>query len=124
MNGIQIEDLWSNPLSSSFLNIDLTKFETPFDLPFIWAIMHSFAVAASTFSVEHLGIIHLVRSCAYQGVRNVSFSENFAYVLNEWSLMRRERVDFQYTFSIPENNETAILHVQKQSLGIVSSKVN
>ena len=24
--------------------------------------------------------------CAYQGVRNVSFSENFAYVLNEWSL--------------------------------------
>ena len=25
------------------------------------------------------------RTCAYQGVRNVSFSENFAYVLNEWS---------------------------------------
>ena len=24
--------------------------------------------------------------CAYQGVRNVSFSENFANVLNEWSL--------------------------------------
>ena len=24
--------------------------------------------------------------CAYQGVRNVNFSENFAYVLNEWSL--------------------------------------
>ena len=24
--------------------------------------------------------------CAYQGVRNVSFSQNFAYVLNEWSL--------------------------------------
>ena len=23
--------------------------------------------------------------CAYQGVRNVSFSENFAYVLNEWT---------------------------------------
>ena len=23
------------------------------------------------------------RTCAYQGVRNVSFSENFAYVLNE-----------------------------------------
>ena len=51
----------------------------------------------------NLGIIHLVRkqifretnisyplirtsTCAYQGVRNVSFSENFAYVLNEWSL--------------------------------------
>ena len=26
------------------------------------------------------------RSCAYQGVRNVSFLENFAYVLNGWSL--------------------------------------
>ena len=25
------------------------------------------------------------RSCAYQGVRNVSFSENFANVMNEWS---------------------------------------
>ena len=26
------------------------------------------------------------RTCAYQGVRNVSFTENFAYyVLNEWS---------------------------------------
>ena len=26
------------------------------------------------------------RTCTYQGVRNVSFSENFAYVVNEWSL--------------------------------------
>ena len=25
------------------------------------------------------------RMCEYQGVRNISFSENFAYVLNEWS---------------------------------------
>ena len=24
-------------------------------------------------------------ACAYQGVRNVSFSEKFSYVLNEWS---------------------------------------
>ena len=24
--------------------------------------------------------------CAYQGLRNLSFSENFVYVLNEWSL--------------------------------------
>ena len=24
------------------------------------------------------------RMCVYQGVRNVSFSENFAYVLNGW----------------------------------------
>ena len=27
-----------------------------------------------------------MRSCAYQGVRNVSFSEDFAYVLNGWIL--------------------------------------
>ena len=31
-----------------------------------------------------LGIIHLVCACTYQGVRNVSFSEKFEYVLNEW----------------------------------------
>ena len=28
---------------------------------------------------------YLVRACAYQGVRNISFSENFAKVINEWS---------------------------------------
>ena len=28
----------------------------------------------------------LTRTCAYQEVRNVSFSENFAYVLNGWPL--------------------------------------
>ena len=45
-----------------------------------------------------LGIIHLVcaqnfpknwnfiRTCTYEGVRNVTFSKSFAYVLNEWSL--------------------------------------
>ena len=27
-------------------------------------------------------------TCAYQGVENVSFSENFAYVLNEQPLMQ------------------------------------
>ena len=32
-------------------------------------------------------LIH-TRTCAYQGVRNVSFSENFAYVLNGWPLHR------------------------------------
>ena len=26
-------------------------------------------------------------SCAYQGVRNISSLENFAYVLNGWSLL-------------------------------------
>ena len=30
------------------------------------------------------GIIHSVRTCAYQGVRNVSFSETFANILKEY----------------------------------------
>ena len=51
-------------------------------------------------TVHKIGVIHLVRTqnfpktnisyplirtraCAYHGVRNFSFSENFAYVLNE-----------------------------------------
>ena len=43
-----------------------------------------------------------VRMCAYQGVRNVSFSENFAYVLIGWpqSVLeihyRRTRESFQH----------------------------
>ena len=31
-----------------------------------------------------------VCACAYQGVENVSFSENFAYVLYEWPLSQSE----------------------------------
>ena len=27
--------------------------------------------------------------CAFQGVKNISFSENFAYALNEWPLKSR-----------------------------------
>ena len=27
-----------------------------------------------------------MRTCVYQGVRNVSFSEDIAYALKEWSL--------------------------------------
>ena len=29
-------------------------------------------------------------TCVYQGVKNVSFSENFENGLNKWSLMRKE----------------------------------
>ena len=90
----------------------IQRIQLLFDLPFVCAVMHRHAAAASWFSGEHLGIIHFVRlqnfqktnisyslirnkrTCAYQGVRNVSFLENFAYVLNERSLMRNEKVDF------------------------------
>ena len=45
------------------------------------------------------------RACAYQGVTNVSFSENFAYVLNGWFLMPKVvtkviRSDFCLSFSV------------------------
>ena len=32
--------------------------------------------------------------CAYQGIRNVRFSEHFTHVLNEWSLMNDKAVKF------------------------------
>ena len=32
------------------------------------------------------------RTCAYRGVRNLSFSKNFAYVLNGWPLSRITRI--------------------------------
>ena len=39
------------------------------------------------------------RTCSYQGIRNVNFSENFAYVLNEWLIV--EKV-FRVLFLEPE----------------------
>ena len=44
---------------------------------------HSFSTYAK-FSEKLIFLtpIH-TRTCAYQGIRNVSLSENFAYVLNE-----------------------------------------
>ena len=40
------------------------------------------------------------RTCAYQRVRNVSFSENCAYVLNEWShTYHRSNLHYTYTFN-------------------------
>ena len=42
-------------------------------------------------------------SCAYQGVRNVSFPENFAYLLNGWPLSRKN-LRFLSFFSLFENS--------------------
>ena len=49
---------------------------------------YSFSMYAK-FS-EKLTILNpwITRTCAYQWVRNVSFSQNFVYVPNEWSLNR------------------------------------
>ena len=45
-------------------------------------------------------LIH-TRTCAYQGVRNVSFSENFAHVLNGWPLT----YFFKKTFCRPKRKQ-------------------
>ena len=52
---------------------------------FLWIM---YLVRTQNFPKTNISdpLIH-TRMCAYQGVRNVSFSENFAYVLNEWPLM-------------------------------------
>ena len=47
---------------------------------FIWCVRKTFRKINISYPLIR------TRTCAYQGVRNVSFSENFAYVLNEWSL--------------------------------------
>ena len=40
-----------------------------------------------------------IRTCAYQRVRNISFSENFAHVLNRWSLKLDLNTPFTLHFS-------------------------
>ena len=52
--------------------------------------VHSFSAYAILFYFffEKTNIFYPListRTCAYQEVRNISFSENFAYILNEWS---------------------------------------
>ena len=75
----------------------------------VWKVFCQMALSSTheTKSVIQYGIIHLVytqfffpktnisylwyshvRTCAYQGVRNVNFSEHLAYAHNEWSIYR------------------------------------
>ena len=55
--------------------------EISFELNGHWD--HLFSIYA-TLSEKHTFLIR-TRLCSYQRVRNVSFLENFAYVLNEWT---------------------------------------
>ena len=48
-----------------------------------WGVIHE--VRAQNFPKELL----FLTPCAYQGVRNVTFSENFVYVLNGWFLNKK-----------------------------------
>ena len=49
-----------------------------------------------------------IRACAYQGVKNVRFSENFEDVLNEWtqamSLFWRSPIYFLWNFKFKRSN--------------------
>ena len=52
-------------------------------------------------------------ACSYQGVRNVSFSENFAYVLNEWPLCKASNNIMKTTCITTENAAKAWKRPQK-----------
>ena len=52
-----------------------------------------------------------IRTCVYQGVRNVSFSENFAYVLNEWHLWRWMHTE-AYFFTLSSIHDGAFCEEQ------------
>ena len=58
-------------------------------LLFIFIRSHSFSTYAKFYKKLSCPLPSAIRTrmCAYQGVRNGSFSESFTYVLNEWSLM-------------------------------------
>ena len=48
---------------------------------------HLFSTCAKFSKKTNISYLLIcIRTCAYQAVRNVSFSEDFAYLLNEWSL--------------------------------------
>ena len=45
-------------------------------------------VCTQNFPKNYILPLICTRACAYHGVKNVSFPENFVYVLNEWSLLQ------------------------------------
>ena len=65
-------------------------------LTFLTPDTHTYAYHA------HIRITH-THTCAHQGVTNISFSENFAYLLNEWPLSgiarRLGKEDWSQAFS-------------------------
>ena len=56
---------------------------------------HSFSEYGKFFRKTNISYpLIRTRTCAYQGVRNASFSENLAYVLNEWSPIKLTMIIF------------------------------
>ena len=57
------------------------------------------------------------RTCAYQGVRNVSFSENFAYVLNGWLHPSKEQSSHR-SFSVKNGVLKICANFTKNTFGM------
>ena len=81
-------------------------------------------------SIKYLRKI-FVRTCTYQGVRNVSFSENFAHVLNVWSLPSIKIIDLvqittiQFVSSVKKTFWITLLtnnHLQIRITGVMFCK--
>ena len=54
-------------------------------LYFLWQLIYLGSFIYYVRQIFPYSLIR-IRTCVYQGVRNVSFSENFAMVIHEWSL--------------------------------------
>ena len=76
INSLYATDLFRYPLKTSENQLKMIL-KSKVYLKDDWKLLGS--------SIKYVHKI-FVRTCAYQGVRNVSFSENFAHVLNVWSL--------------------------------------
>ena len=65
-----------------------------------------------------------VHICAYQEVRNVSFSENFAYVFNEYPLVYVSHIDHgKHHHSDQPIIKTDLCYISKSSLSKVFYRI-
>ena len=65
-----------------------------FNFPFFFRIIH--LVRTQMFRKTNISYpLVRTRTCAYQGVRNISFSGYFPYPLNEWFLQKYRDVNSQ-----------------------------
>ena len=60
----------------------------------------------------------LTHTCAYEGVRNVSFSENFAYMLNEWPLYLKHVLLWYRLQYLTFISRALFMHVHKKLQGL------
>ena len=81
-------NVWPCKTTQSFLNKEI-KFLLKFHLT-----KKQFVISTNSCKRDHTfsTFAKFFEKLTYQGVRNVSFSENLANVLNEWSQIRKRRV--------------------------------